>query len=174
MILTYNALHELVSQNVVENRNREIVVDTSSICLHLDNQFTEYEPYEGSPITPPHDLPVITRTIAKNDSFILPPGGVVLACSEESVTIPNDKFGLVQTKGSIARGFLTVHMCDGQIDPGYIGKITLELFNASKFYYKLSPGMPIASLFFLQTDTDVKPYNGRYQKASTPTSMKKA
>ncbi|WP_428981187.1 dCTP deaminase domain-containing protein [Marinomonas rhodophyticola] len=40
--------------------------------------------------------------------------------------MPNNKFGLVQTKGSIARGFISVHMSDGQVDPGYKGKVTLE------------------------------------------------
>lgn len=98
--------------------------------------------------------------------------GKVLVCSEEILNMPLDIMGFVQTKGSLARGFLTVHMCDGQIDPGYRGKITLELFNFSDFYYKLVPGMAIAQLFLIELASSViEGYNGRYQNSDTPTSM---
>lgn len=172
MIITQRRLRELVMAGHVRNRNREVVVDASSICIHLDNVFTQYEPYDGEPFTPPREMPATSRTIGKDDHIVLPPGGRLLACSEEEVRVPNDKFGLVQTKGSIARGFLFVHVGDGQVDPGYRGKITLELFNASGFYYKLVPGMPIGSLFVFQTDEPVDAYDGRYQNAGAPTVMR--
>jgi len=41
----------------------------------------------------------------------------------------------------------------------------------SEFYYKLVPGMPIASLFLFETDTDVSSYAGRYQNSMHPTAM---
>lgn len=172
MIVTKPNLQELVNAGCVQNRNRDVVVDVASICLHLDNMFTSYDPYNGEPFIPPRTMPATTRSIAPEDFYTLPPGGIVLACTEEEVDIPKDAFGFVQTKGSIARGFISVHMSDGQVDPGYKGKITLELFNASPFYYKLAPGMQIASLFFMKTDAPVEPYNGRYQGAGAPTAMK--
>lgn len=172
MIITKSGLQKLVSEGHIQNRNQNVIVDVASICLHLDNQFTTYDPYNGEPFTPPKTMQSTTRSITPEEFYTLPPGGTVLACTEEEVNIPRDKFGFVQTKGSIARGFISVHMSDGQVDPGYKGKITLELFNASSFYYKLSPGMQIASLFFIQTDTSVDPYNGRYQGSGTPTTMK--
>lgn len=172
MIITKLGLQELVNNKHIQNRNRDVVIDVASICLHLDNMFTTYDPYNGEPFIPPRTMPSTTKSIAPEDFYILPPGGIVLACTEEEVEIPTDKFGFVQTKGSIARGFISVHMSDGQVDPGYKGKITLELFNASHFYYKLAPGMQIASLFFIKTDVAVEPYNGRYQGAGAPTTMK--
>ncbi len=172
MIITKLGLQDLVKSGRIQNRNRDVVIDVASICLHLDNVFTTYDPYNGGPFTPPRTMPSTTRSIAHEDFYILPPNGIVLACTEEEVDIPTDKFGFVQTKGSIARGFISVHMSDGQVDPGYKGKITLELFNASTFYYKLAPGMQIASLFFMKTDVPVESYNGRYQGAGAPTTMK--
>ena len=174
MIITRNGLTALVEQKAVQNRNRTIVIDTASICLHLDNTFTQYDPYDGEPFTPPRVMPSTTKSISPEGQYILPPGASILACSEEEVQMPTNRFGLVQTKGSIARGFLFAHVGDGQVDPGYRGKITLELFNASAFYYKLIPGMPIASLFLLATDEPTDAYNGRYQGAGAPTVMRGA
>lgn len=172
MIITKLGLQELVTKGYVKNRNRDVVVDVASLCLHLDNMFTTYDPYNGESFIPPRTMPSTTKSIAPEDFYTLTPGGTVLACTEEEVEIPNDKFGFVQTKGSIARGFISVHMSDGQVDPGYKGRITLEIFNASQFYYKLVPGMPIASLFFMQTDSPVEQYNGRYQGSGSPTTMR--
>lgn len=172
MVLTKKKLDEIVAAGCVQNREKDVVIDTVSICLHLDNQFTEYAPYGGRAFTPPKTMETITKTIPHGESYILPPNGKVLACSQEQVEMPNDLMGFIQTKGSIARGFLFAHMCDGQIDPGYKGKVTLELLNMSDFYYKLTPGMAVASLFFLNLDAEIIHYNGRYQNSGNPTAMK--
>lgn len=169
MVITRNKLNTIVSQGLIRNKYQQVKVDTTSVCLHLDNQFTYYDPYAGEPFTPPKTMPTTTRTI--DDFIILPPNGKVLACSQEEVSMPHSMMGFVQTKGSIARGFLFAHICDGQIDPGYKGKITLELLNSSDFYYKLVPGMPIASLFFFNTDESIDDYDGRYQNSMNPTAM---
>lgn len=172
MVLSKIKLNELVRLGMVCNKHQDVVVDVVSICLHLDDKFTSYCPYSGEPFTPPRTMEM--TMCQKPDGIILPPQGKILACSQEEVKIPLSNMGFVQTKGSIARGFLFTHMCDGQVDPGYHGKITLELYNASDFYYKLVPGMPIASLFVFSVDGDVTPedgYNGRFQNASYPTAM---
>jgi len=84
-----------------------------------------------------------------------------------------DHIGFIQTKGTIARGFVTVHLCDGQIEPGYNGRITLELVNLSSFSYILRPNTPIAQLFLCQLSEEVvSDYSGRYQFASGPTAMR--
>jgi len=119
MILTQVALKDLVENNAVIRRSHNVVVDTTSIGLHLDNQFTKYAPYDGEAFTPPRRMETTTTTLGEGQDIILPPNGKLLACTQEEVALPTDKFGLVQTKGSIARGFLFAHVCDGQIDPGY-------------------------------------------------------
>ncbi|MEZ7275760.1 dCTP deaminase [Pseudoalteromonas sp. 68 DY56-GL68] len=171
MVLTQTSLQELVTKQVVTRGSKDVIVDTTSIALHLDNQFTKYAPYNGEPFTPPRKMETTTTTLGEEGSIILPPNGKLLACTQEVVSIPKDNFGLVQTKGSIARGFLFAHVCDGQIDPGYKGKITLELVNMSEFYYKLIPGMPVASLYLFQTDKSIDSYQGRYQNSMSPTAM---
>lgn len=50
MVLTKKKLDEIVAVGCVQNREKDVVIDTVSICLHLDNQFTEYAPYGGGSI----------------------------------------------------------------------------------------------------------------------------
>jgi len=102
--------------------------------------------------------------------LVLKPGQNVLACSQHPYSMPPGYFGLVQTKGSLARLFVAVTANDGQVEPGYNGKITLEMTNFAKFPVILSPEDEIAQLFIFRCSSDVsKPYSGRYQHASKPT-----
>jgi dCTP deaminase len=170
MILAKESLTKLVSENFISNKSKEeIKIDPTSISLHLDDQFTIYVEHPDKPVVPPTKLR--TSTTSHPDGYVIAPMGRVLACSDEYVNMPNTLMGFIQTKGSIARGFLTVHLCDGQIDPGYRGKITFEIVNFSDMYYLLKPGMAIAQLFVYKLTEPTEEYSGRYQSSSCPTSM---
>jgi len=173
MILTIKELKQLVDKKVVINPKREVLIDIISIGLHLNDRFPTYEEYPSEPFVPPKSLKTKTESAGKS-GFVLSPMDKILSCSEEIIHMPLNYMGFIQTKGSLARGFLTVHMNDSQIDPGYRGHITLELYNFSDFYYKLVPGMPIAQLFFIQLASKIdQGYNGRYQDSDMPTGMRK-
>jgi len=175
MIYSKAELEGFVKGRNIENSRRNIQVDLVSICLHLDNQFCYYTHFPEKPFVPPQEIESKTETIALDDGYTLPPGGKVLGCSEETLTMPLEAMGFIQTKGSIARGFIMAHPCDGQIDPGYSGKITFEIINLSDFYYRLVPGMPFASLFLMQLTSPLDPehaYSGRYQHSGGPTPMR--
>lgn len=147
-------------------------VDLVSVGLHLGRQFLRYRHDSGS-----HVLPSSLETEGVNldaDGCVsFPSGCCLLASTLEHVEMPLDLMGFIQTKGTIARGFVTVHLCDGQIDPGYNGNITLELVNLSPHSYKLRPGTPIAQLFLHKLTVPLEVgYRGRYQQATGPTSMR--
>ena len=76
---------------------------------------------------------------------------------------------LLQTKGSLARLFVSINSADGQIDPGYEGKITFEIYNASDFKINIKPGQAVGNLYLFKTSTAVPPYEGRYANAKIPT-----
>ncbi len=174
MVLTKSKLLELVNKKNIENKHQAVSVEETSICLHLDNKFMVYEPYGGKPFVPPKTMDTTIKCIKDKEPYILPPKGKVLACSQEKIDMPLDLLGFIQTKGSIARGFLFAHICDSQVAPGYKGNITFELLNMSDFYYELIPGMRIASIFFFKLDLDedeLTGYNGRYQNSGGPTGM---
>lgn len=105
--------------------------------------------------------------------IVLEPGCRVLACSVDSFRMPANYFGLVQTKGSLARLFVSATCNDGQVEPGFNGKITLEIINHSAYTINLPVGSNIAQLFVFRCTMIAQiPYHGRYQDATGPTVAK--
>lgn len=100
----------------------------------------------------------------------LAPGESVLASSDDNYKMPIDYFGLLQTKGSLARLFVAITCNDGQIEPGYEGLITLEITNHARYSVKIPFKSPIGQLYILRCASPAsKPYAGRYQNAKGPT-----
>lgn len=150
----------------------KIAVGESSLTLHLDRQFLEYDVPPDKPVILPSSLP--TRTVPLNDEghIVLEPGDSVLACTEESISLPLDVLGWLQTKGNIARAFLNIVVSDSQVDPGFSGKITLELVNQGSLTLALRPGIEIAQLYLFRLSQSLQVgYNGRFQGATAPTAM---
>ena len=144
-----------------------------SICLDRQVRRMHLQPKAGTQITygTPYDedeifaAPESLRTDLK-----LMPGENVLGCSSESYKMPLGYLGLVQTKGSLARLFVSATCNDGQIEPGFEGRITLELTNHASVPIMIPVGAPVAQMFILRCSTEVeRPYNGRYQHATGPT-----
>ncbi|QJE96239.1 dCTP deaminase [Luteolibacter luteus] len=173
MILSQGDLVELVKQGgVTREDGLDVSIDLVSIGLHLGTTFLRYKDVAGARSLP-FEAPVEAVELNSNGEIDFRPGAGILATTAEVVDIPLNRMGFIQTKGTIARGFVTVHLCDGQIDPGYRGRITLELVNFSKFHYTLRPGIPIAQLFIHHLTGSLQVgYSGRYQFAEFPTSMR--
>jgi dCTP deaminase len=93
----------------------------------------------------------VEHTLDEDTPYFLPPGRAILAHTEEYVTL-NDPHISADIAGvsSLGRFFLFVHVTAGFIDPGWEGRLTLELYNASPWILKLSAGMRIAQLRFYQ------------------------
>jgi dCTP deaminase len=87
------------------------------------------------------------------EKFWLPPGGVALGCTAELLTFNPDASLAADIAGcsSLGRWFLFVHVTAGFIDPGWSGRLTLELYNASPWWLRLWSGMRIAQLRFYYT-----------------------
>jgi len=150
-----------------EDRREEWVV-----ALHLGDQFLEYHPRPTQPVVLPSTLPTRPVRVDPDGSVILHPGASLLACTQEMVDIPLDMMGWVYTKGNVARGFLTAHVCDAQVDPGYSGRITLELINHGPLTVVLRPGMAIANLYLMRLTCPVSTgYGGKFWGSAGPTPM---
>jgi dCTP deaminase len=173
MILAYSELNDFVSRNCVTRKNGvRPTVDLVSIGLHLGEQFLRYKP-QPNPVDLPSSLQTETVPLQPDGHLHFPPGASLLAVTEERIEMPLDLMGFIQTKGTIARGFVIVHLCDGQIDPGFKGHITLELVNFSHIPYRLKPGTAVAQLFVHKiTSPAPHGYNGRYQNPDGPTPMR--
>jgi dCTP deaminase len=90
---------------------------------------------------------------AHPNQFYIPPGGVALGCTRELVTLsPNAPLAAdIAGCSSIGRWFLAVHVTAGFVDPGWSGRLTLELYNASPWWLRIWAGMRIAQVRFYYT-----------------------
>lgn len=117
----------------------------------------------------------------KDEGYSLAPGAFVLASTVEKVILSSRVAAQVHGRSSIGRLGLFVHNA-GLVDPGFIGQITLELFNATDRVFRLYPGMPIGQLTFEDMDTglgegvrtpyDGEQYAGKYQFQTGPTASR--
>lgn len=151
------------------------LIEEFSIQVRLDRQIRRLRvPTDGlAPIqygSPINHATYFCDSEQVAESVVLGPKECVLACSQDAYKMPHGYFGLLQTKGSLARMFVSATANDGQVEPGYCGKVTLELINHSPFSVALRPGATVAQLFIMRCSSDVlKPYSGRYQGATGPT-----
>ena len=102
----------------------------------------------------------------KHETYYMPPGAFVLAATAEWVRIPNYLECIFQLKSSRGReGY--EHALAGYIDPGFNGRVTLELSNLRRFKeLPLRSGMRIGQLRFATISSlPVRSYavTGRYQ-----------
>jgi dCTP deaminase len=103
-------------------------------------------------------------------SIELKPQAKLLACSDADYSMPAGYFGLIQTKGTLARLFVSCTCNDGQVEPGYRGKITLEVMNQSNYTVLLPVGAEVAQIFLFKCSGDADGlYDGKYQGAKSPT-----
>lgn len=145
-------------QGLVEPFNPEMV-NPASIDVTL-----------GPQILVENDHGDFTEFDISKQEFWMPPGGFVLAVTAEWVRIPVNLECCFQLKSTVGRlGYN--HALAGYIDPGFSGRITLELKNYRRFSeLPLSAGMRIGQLRFARLDsTPIRPYSitGRYNNDST-------
>lgn len=170
MLIVGQNLKELITKyNILNNSNR---YDNTCITLTLGDQIKRYEIPEGTKIIYGVDnLEEYTKEepINRRDGYTLKPNECILACSNEKIRMPNFCFGFLQTKGSLARLFISLNCTDGQVDPGYVGKITFEICNLSNFEITIKPQQEVGNLYIFKTSTQTTGYSGKYQNAEQPT-----
>lgn len=100
-----------------------------------------------------------------NGVYSLQPGEFVLAHTAELIRVPNDLECVFNLKSSRGReGY--EHLMAAYIDPGFTGRVTLELVNVNRHHrLPLEHGMRIGQLRFARLDsTPIRSYavTGRY------------
>jgi dCTP deaminase len=113
--------------------------------------------------------------INPEEPFVIQPGTFFLGSTLETIAVPDDIVGRVDGKSSLGRLGLLVHATAGYVDPGWTGRLTLELSNQSQMPIALYYGMRIAQISFLRLTTPVdRPYGSpelgsKYQGQTGPT-----
>jgi dCTP deaminase len=118
--------------------------------------------------------PVSDQTIAEGvtvryerredlNTITLKPGDFCLASTIETLALPTNVAAQLAGKSTLGRWGLAVHVTAGFIDPGFVGKITLELANIGTSAINLHAGQRIAQLQFYSCLGCTEPYSGKYQ-----------
>ena len=119
------------------------------------NQFdkkVKYRGYSGEVVIHPHEF--------------------LLATTIETINLPNNLTAFVEGRSSIGRMGLFIQNA-GWVDPGFCGKITLELFNASDVPILMKEGTRIGQLVFCSMTMPCRfPYKGKYQYQSDTTGSR--
>ena len=152
-------------------------IQPSSIDLHLDGEFRVFHNNRHPYIDPLADQADLTEGVHASvaEPFVLHPGEFVLAATVEHIELPDDIVARLEGKSSLGRLGLLIHSTAGFIDPGWKGRLTLELSNVANLPVLLTPGMPIGQISFSQMTTPVdRPYgspslSSRYQDQDGPT-----
>jgi dCTP deaminase len=166
--------------------SRELVIEPltveniqpASIDLRLGNEFAAF-PAENpmfpgfiDPLMPPLEQ-MLYKKVEPEGRYPLPPLGFALATTVERVTMPPDLAAFVVGKSSLARCGLIVEAA-GLCDPGYIGQLTLEMFNMTQKTIMLTPGMLICQMVVQRlSSTCIRSYGARglrsrYQNQTGP------
>ena len=168
---------ELAAGRLIIEPLDEANIQPASIDLQLDRVFRIFRVTRRPFVDvrqPMEDLTELV-TIEDEEPFIIQPGTFVLASTLESVTLPDDIVARVDGRSSLGRLGLLVHATAGYVDPGWTGKLTLELSNQSQMPIALYYGMKISQISFLRMSTPVdRPYGSeslasKYQGQTGPT-----
>jgi dCTP deaminase len=101
-------------------------------------------------------------------AWVLQPTRLYLAVLDEVIGVPEDVCGQIQGVSSRARDGITVHQQAGLLDPGWVGRATLEI-SVTNAHTVVYAGQRIAQVTFtLLDDRCENPYGGRYQGDLAP------
>ena len=95
----------------------------------------------------------------EGDGITIAPGEMLLGRTYEKFAIPNGYAGKIEGRSSYARMGLSIHCTGDFINPGWRGRMPLQLVNHSHVPIVVTPYVQIAQLLVLRTSTESeKPY----------------
>ncbi len=140
-VLCDHEIHNLARRNLVFPFQSELV-NPASLDVRLGENLLVEMPQV------PALLPYSIAGHSQEKPFMLQPHEFVLAETMEEFSFPDCVAGQLALKSSRAREGIE-HLLAGYIDPGYKGRLTLELQNARSMHaVPLWPGMRIAQIVF--------------------------
>ncbi|ADP77034.1 dCTP deaminase [Methanothermus fervidus DSM 2088] len=157
-------------------------IQPASVDLRVGHKFKSFKIIRKPYIDPKkgRDLESYMDTFHLEDgeAFIIHPGEFALASTYETIKLPKHLVGRVEGRSSIGRLGVTVHVTAGYIDPGFHGKITLEISNIGKMPIAIYPKQRICQIVFeTMTSPAKRPYghperDSKYMGQNGPESSK--
>jgi dCTP deaminase len=159
----------------------DLQVQPASIDLRLGGEFLVFrtphvpfiDPFEKG--SEAYTEPV---TVEDGGTFIMHPGEFALGTTLERVKLPDDLVARVEGRSSLGRLAIVVHATAGFLDPGFEGRITLELSNLGRIPVALRPRMRVSQIAIYQmTSPAERPYGhpsrgSKYQGQEGPVASR--
>jgi dCTP deaminase len=162
--------------------NPDMQIQPSSVDLRIGNEFKGFRIIRKPCIDPMDESDIESYMesfyIEEGQPFIIHPGEFALAATYEMVKLPDDLVARVEGRSSIGRLGITMHVTAGYIDPGFCGKITLEISNIGKMPVALYTGQRVCQIVFeTMTSPSQRPYghperDSKYMGQKTPVTSK--
>lgn len=183
-ILSDKTIKEYLDEGkiVIDPLKDEKQIQPSSVDMRLGDEFKVFKVIR-QPYIDPKDPDEVAEymestTVAEGDAFIIHPNEFALATTYEYVKVPNDLVARVEGRSSMGRLGVTMHVTAGYIDPGFEGKITLEISNIGAMPVALYPGQRVCQIVFetMTTPSEI-PYghpdrNSKYMGQVKPESSR--
>ncbi|MFH0837359.1 MAG: dCTP deaminase [Candidatus Aenigmatarchaeota archaeon] len=149
---------KLVIEDLDQDRIKAAWVD-----LSLGNEFRIFKISQHPFIDVKKPIDNTEKIIVnEGDTFMLHPGEFILGHIKEKISIPDDLAAYVDGQSSLGRIGMVVHITAGFVDPGYHGKLTLEMTNVGKLPILIHPGMKICKLVLFKLSSPAEmPYYKR-------------
>jgi dCTP deaminase len=136
-------------------------IQPSSVDLHLGTTFQVFRNSRYPYIDPSREQRGLMEPVeaTPEEPFVLHPGEFVLGSTIERIVLPDDLVARLEGKSSLGRLGLLIHSTAGYVDPGWDGRLTLELSNVANLPIVLMPEMAIGQISFFQMSSPVdRPY----------------
>lgn len=134
----------------------------ATVNLRLGTKFTKLRPSPGVKLSMAHGIGAVSNSglwieadlgidrFGKKQSYCLEPDEFVLALTHERIQMPRNLIAMVEGRSTYARVGLSMHQTAPWIQPGWGGRITLEIRNSGPLNIELTPldDMPCQLTFF--------------------------
>lgn len=132
--------------------NPDIQIQPSSVDLRIGNEFKGFKIIRKPCIDPMDESDIDSYMesfyIDEGEPFIIHPNEFALATTHETIKLPDNLVARVEGRSSMGRLGVTMHVTAGYIDPGFEGKITLEISNIGKMPVALYTGQRVCQIVF--------------------------
>lgn len=181
MLSDRDIVNAVLQQSLSIKPVEESLFQPASVDLTLDSMFYEMHP-SSKPIDPENagnlEEFAFKVNLFEDNPYMFCPGSFLIASTAEYVTLSDSICGILKGKSSLGRLGVVPHLEAGLIDPGFQGKITLEIKNFGTRPVLLRAGMKIAQIsFFKMSSPCSRPYGhpdlgSKYQNQTEATLSK--
>ncbi|MBI4175612.1 MAG: dCTP deaminase [Candidatus Aenigmarchaeota archaeon] len=162
MILPDHEIRKLLGEGKIRIEPLELdkQLQPAWVDLRLGSEFSRFK-YTEEPFIDSRQPKEHTKTYdTRGKRFVLHPREFVLGITMERVTLPGDIAAYIDGRSSLGRLGITAHITSGWVDPGFSGRLVLEISNMGKMPVIVYPGMRMCKILFFNLNSPAEvPYN---------------